>query len=58
MYLITFEFNEVLAALNKEFLSDKFMDIDISVRNSVALLAARWKDSAIVVGCIPRIGQK
>jgi hypothetical protein len=39
--MITFEFNEVLAALNKESLSDKFIAIDISVRNSVALLAAR-----------------
>ena len=39
--LITLEFNEVLAALNKESLSDKFISVDISVRNSVDLLAAR-----------------
>jgi hypothetical protein len=46
----TFEFRDVEAARSNDWRSPKSSCVDISVRNSTALAAARWKDSAIVVG--------
>jgi len=43
----------VLALFNKDSLSLRSTLIDISVKNSIALEAALWKESAIVVGWIP-----
>lgn len=49
------EFNEVDAARRSDSRSDKSIAVAISVKNSTDFCAARWNDSAIVVGWIPKI---
>ena len=48
-----FEFREVLAARNRDSRSDKSSLVDMAVRYSTDFVAARWNDSAMVVGWIP-----
>jgi hypothetical protein len=54
---LTLEFRDVAALLSNESRSLSSILVDIPVRISVALAAARWKDSAMVVGWIPFLPQ-
>ena len=54
VYIIkTLELSEVVALLRRDSRSSRVTGVDISVRTSVALTAAFWNESEIVVGWIP-----
>jgi len=48
-----FEERAVVAVLRRVARSEREMGMDISVRISIDLAAARWKDSDMTVGCMP-----
>ena len=54
---VTLELSEVVALFRRDSLSSRVTGVDISVSTSVALVAAFWNESEIVVGWIP-IGKK
>ena len=52
---LTFELSEVIALLSRDSLSLRETAVAMEVSTSIARSVASWKESEMVVGCIPSI---